>query len=208
MNILDPTIHDYLCSLTPSRDSVLQEMERMAAEKKFPVIGPLVGRLLWQLALLTRAQRIFELGSGYGYSAIWFARGMPSGGRIICTDGSKKNAALAARFFQQAGIEGLVDYRIGDALSLLAKEPGSFDIILNDVDKHEYPEVFRRAVPRLRRGGLLITDNTLWHGRVVGDDTAATTVGVRRFNQLAYESKEVLTTIIPLRDGVALSVKR
>jgi predicted O-methyltransferase YrrM len=115
---------------------------------------------------------------------------------------------LAARFFQQAGIEGLVDYRIGDALSLLAKEPGSFDIILNDVDKHEYPEVFRRAVPRLRRGGLLITDNTLWHGRVVGDDTAATTVGVRRFNQLAYESKEVLTTIIPLRDGVALSVKR
>ena len=208
MNILDPAILHYLDSLTPPRDSTLQQMERIAAEKRFPIIGPLVGRLLLQLALLTRAQRIFELGSGYGYSAIWFARGLQPGGRIICTDGSRENAALAARFFKQADIEGLVDYRTGDALSLLAKEPGSFDIILNDVDKHEYPEVFRQAVPRLKRGGLLVTDNTLWQGRVVGDDDARSTVGVRAFNQLAFQSKEVLTTLIPLRDGVALSIKR
>jgi predicted O-methyltransferase YrrM len=208
MNILDPAILHYLDSLTPPRDSTLQQMERIAAEKRFPIIGPLVGRLLFQLALLTRARRIFELGSGYGYSAIWFARGLQPGGRIICTDGSRENAALAARFFKQADIEGLVDYRTGDALSLLAKEPGSFDIILNDVDKHEYPEVFRQAVPRLKRGGLLITDNTLWQGRVVGDDNALSTVGVRAFNRLAFQSKEVLTTLIPLRDGVALSIKR
>jgi caffeoyl-CoA O-methyltransferase len=208
MNILDPAILHYLNSLTPPRDSTLQQMERIAAEKRFPIIGPLVGRLLFQLALLTRARRIFELGSGYGYSAIWFAKGLQPGGRIICTDGSRENAALAARFFKQADIEGLVDYRTGDALSLLAKEPGSFDIILNDVDKHEYPEVFRQAVPRLKRGGLLITDNTLWQGRVVGDDNALSTVGVRAFNRLAFQSKEVLTTLIPLRDGVALSIKR
>ncbi len=208
MNILDPAILHYLNSLTPPRDSTLQQMERIAAEKRFPIIGPLVGRLLFQLALLTRARRIFELGSGYGYSAIWFARGLQPGGRIICTDGSRENAALAARFFKQADIEGLVDYRTGDALSLLAKEPGSFDIILNDVDKHEYPEVFRQAVPRLKRGGLLITDNTLWQGRVVGDDNALSTVGIRAFNRLAFQSKEVLTTLIPLRDGVALSIKR
>ena len=208
MNILDPAILHYLDSLTPPRDSTLQQMERIAAEKRFPIIGPLVGRLLFQLALLTRARRIFELGSGYGYSAIWFAKGLQPGGRIICTDGSGENAALAARFFKQADIEGLVDYRTGDALSLLAEEPGSFDIILNDVDKHEYPEVFRQAVPRLKRGGLLITDNTLWQGRVVGDDDALSTVGVRAFNRLAFQSKEVLTTLIPLRDGVALSIKR
>ena len=208
MNILDPAILHYLNSLTPPRDSTLQQMERIAAEKRFPIIGPLVGRLLFQLALLTRARRIFELGSGYGYSAIWFAKGLQPGGRIICTDGSRENAALAARFFKQADIEGLVDYRTGDALSLLAKEPGSFDIILNDVDKHEYPEVFRQAVPRLKRGGLLITDNTLWQGRVVGDDNALSTVGIRAFNRLAFQSKEVLTTLIPLRDGVALSIKR
>ncbi len=208
MNILDPSIVRYLHSLTPPRDSTLQEMERIAAERRFPIIGPLVGRLLCQLALLTGAQRVFELGSGFGYSAIWFARGLQQGGRIICTDGSGENAALAARFFQQARIEGLVDYRTGDALSLLAKEPGSFDIILNDVDKHEYPEVFRQAVPRLNRGGLLITDNTLWGGRVVEDDDTPSTAGIRAFNRLAFHSEDVLTTIIPLRDGVALSIKR
>ena len=180
----------------------------MAKEKGFPIIGPLVGRLLSQLSELTQARRIFELGSGYGYSAVWFSKGMPPGGRIICTDGSRENAALAAGFFRQAQIEDLVDYRVGDALTLLAQEPGSFDIILNDVDKHEYPEVFHQAVSRLRKGGLLVTDNTLWQGRVVGDDASASTAGVRVFNQLAYESKEVLTTIIPLRDGVALSIKR
>lgn len=208
MNILDPSIVRYLHSLAPPRDATLQEMERIAAEKRFPIIGPLVGRLLFQLALLTRAQRIFELGSGYGYSAIWFSRGLQPGGRIICTDGSRENATLAARFFKQARIEDLVDYRTGDALSLLAKEPGSFDIILNDVDKHEYPEVFRQAVPRLNKGGVLITDNTLWQGRVVGDDNAASTAGIRAFNRLASHSEEVLTTMIPLRDGVALSIKR
>lgn len=208
MNILDPSIVGYLHTLTPPRDRTLEEMERIAAEKRFPIIGPLVGRLLCQLALMTRAQRIFELGSGYGYSAIWFAKGLQPGGRIICTDGSGENAALAARFFRQAQIEGLVDYRTGDALSLLAEEPGTFDIILNDVDKHEYPEVFRQAVPRLRKGGLLITDNTLWQGRVVEDDDAPSTVGIRAFNRMAFQSEEVLTTMIPLRDGVALSIKR
>ena len=207
MNILDPLIVSYLDSLTPPRDSTLQEMERIAAEKKFPIIGPLVGRLLFQLALLTRAQRIFELGSGFGYSAIWFARGLQPGGRIICTDGSEANAALAARFFSKSQIQNSVKYRTGDALSLLAEEKGSFDIILNDVDKHEYPEVFRQAVPRLKRGGLLITDNTLWQGRVAGQDNAPSTVGVRTFNRLAFQSEEVLTTIIPLRDGVGLTIK-
>jgi len=101
----------------------------------------------------------------------------------------------------------LIDYRVGDALSLLDREPGPFDIILNDIDKHEYPEAFKKAVPKLRRGGVLITDNVLWHGSVVSDDKEASTRGVLKFNQLAYQSPEVFTTIIPLRDGVAVSMK-
>jgi len=208
MDILDPAINRYLNSLTPPRDTILQEMERMASEKGFPIIGPLVGRLLSQLALLSQARRILELGSGYGYSAIWFSMGIQPGGQIICTDGSMENASLAAHFFQRAKIEDLVDYRVDDALSVLGKESGSFDIILNDVDKHQYPEVFRLAVPRLRKGGILITDNVLWQGRVVCSDYSASTIGIRKFNQLTYKSQEVLTTLIPLRDGVSLSIKR
>jgi predicted O-methyltransferase YrrM len=207
MDIIQRDINNYLHSLTPPRDAVLQEMERIGEEKGFPIIGPLVGRLLCQLAQLTRAQRIFELGSGYGYSAVWFSKGLQPGGKIICTDGSKENARIAATFFDQADISSLVDYRVGDALTLLNQEPGPFDIILNDIDKDEYPTAFTKAIPKLRRGGLLITDNVLWHGRVVSGDKEPSTQSILKFNQMAYHSPEVFTTIIPLRDGVAVSMK-
>ena len=207
MDILAPAINAYVYSLLPQPDSVLSEMERIGQEEGFPIIGPLVGRLLCQLAQLVQARKIFELGSGYGYSAVWFSKGMAPDGKIISTDGSAKNARAARQFFERAGIASRVDFRVGDALTLLDQEPGPFDIILNDIDKHEYPQAFEKAIPRLRKGGLLITDNVLWHGRVVTGDQQPSTLGVLRFNQLAYQSPEVFTTIVPLRDGVAVSLK-
>lgn len=207
MEIINSDIDNYLRSLIPQRDPVLEEMERIGKERGFPIIGPLVGRLLCQLALLTQAQRIFELGSGFGYSAVWFSKGIQPGGKIICTDGSNENSRQAVEFFERAGIGDLVEYRVGDALSLLELEPGPFDIILNDIDKHEYPEAFNKALPRLRKGGLLITDNTLWYGRVVTGDKESSTLGILEFNRLAYKSEEVFTTLIPLRDGVTVSMK-
>ena len=204
---MNAAIDNYLKSLLPERDHVLQQMEMYGYEKDFPIIGPLVGRLLSQLASLTQAKKVIELGSGFGYSAIWFSKGMQPDARIICTDGSQENAAMAKGFFTQAGIERLVDFRVGDALSLLDHEPGPFDIILNDIDKHEYPLAFLRAVPKLRKGGLLITDNVLWSGKIVSGDRDPDTKGILEFNQLAYQSREVHTVIIPLRDGVAVSMK-
>ena len=207
MEIMDKSIESYLHNLLPVRDPVLQEMERIGKERGFPIIGPLVGRMLCQLTQLTQAKKIFELGSGYGYSALWFSKGIQPNGKIICTDGAKENAQMAKMFFQQAGISSLVDYRVGNALSLLNQEPGPFDIILNDIDKHDYPEAFTKAIPKLRKGGLLITDNIFWHGRVVSGDLEPSTLGILKFAQLAYQSSEVYTTIIPLRDGVAVSLK-
>jgi caffeoyl-CoA O-methyltransferase len=206
VEIVNSEINNYLHSLIPDRDPVLEEMEQIGKEKGFPIIGPLVGRLLCQLALLTQARTVFELGSGYGYSAIWFSKGMRPGGRIICTDGEKENARQAAAFFERAGIKN-VDYRVGDALSMLEREPGPFDIILNDIDKHEYPEAFKKALPKLRKGGLLITDNTLWYGKVVMGDKERSTLGILEFNRLAYRSTEVFSTLVPLRDGVTVSIK-
>jgi predicted O-methyltransferase YrrM len=207
VEILNSEINNYLHSLIPDRDPVLEEMERIGKEKGFPIIGPLVGRLLCQLALLTQARTVFELGSGYGYSAIWLSKGMGPGGRIICTDGEKENARQAAAFFERAGIKKSVDYRVGDALSMLEHEPGPFDIILNDIDKHEYPQAFKKALPKLRKGGLLITDNTLWYGKVVMGDKERSTLGILEFNRLAYRSTEVFSTLVPLRDGVTVSIK-
>jgi caffeoyl-CoA O-methyltransferase len=207
MEIINTAIDNYLKGLLPERDCVLQQMEAYGYGKDFPIIGPLVGRLLLQLATLTQAKKVFELGSGFGYSAMWFSKGVHPDAKIICTEGSRENAEMARGFFKQAGIDTMVDFRVGDALSLLDRESGYFDIILNDIDKHEYPQAFRKAVPRLRKGGLLITDNVLWSGKVVGDVRDPDTKGILEFNQLAYQSQEVHTVIIPLRDGVAVSMK-
>ena len=223
LDVLHPSIGEYLLEVIPERDEVLTEMEAYARERRFPIVGPLVGRVLHQLVLLTNPTRIFEMGSGFGYSAYWMAKALrqPEAG-IICTDGSQENADRAAGYLTRGGIADRIDYRVGNALEIIDETEGDFDIIYNDIDKDGYPEAFRKAIPRLRSGGLFITDNMLWLGRVVTYDTDAdvqgldeeeqwthkTTVGVKELTRLLYSSPDVFTTIIPLRDGVSVAIKR
>jgi predicted O-methyltransferase YrrM len=223
LNILHPAINGYLLDIIPARDGVLTEMESYAGEHRFPIVGPLVGRVLHQLVLMTNPTRIFEMGSGFGYSAYWMAKALRQPeARIICTDGSQQNADRAADYLARGGIAGRIDYRVGNALEIIDETEGDFDIIYNDIDKDGYPEAFRKAIPRLRSGGLFITDNMLWMGRVVTHDTEVhspgcdeqdqwlhkTTVGIKELTRLLYSSPDVFTTIIPLRDGVSVAVKR
>lgn len=223
LDVLHPSIDEYLLDIIPDRDEVLTEMEAYARERRFPIVGPLVGRVLHQLVLLTNPTRIFEMGSGFGYSAYWMAKALRQpDARIICTDGSQENADRAAGYLGRGGITHRIDYRVGNALELIDDTEGEFDIIYNDIDKDGYPEAFRKAIPRLRSGGLFITDNMLWLGRVVTHDTNAdvqgldeegewvhkTTVGVKELTRLLYSSPDVFTTIIPLRDGVSVAIKR
>ena len=223
LDVLHPSINEYLLEVIPARDEVLTEMEAYARENRFPIVGPLVGRVLHQLVMLTNPTRIFEMGSGFGYSAYWMAKALrqPEAG-IICTDGSQENAERATGYLTRGGIADQIDYRVGNALEIIDETEGEFDIIYNDIDKDGYPEAFRKAIPRLRSGGLFITDNMLWLGRVVTYDTDAdmqgldeeeqwvheTTVGVKELTRLLYSSPDVFTTIIPLRDGVSVAIKR
>ncbi|MFZ0391111.1 MAG: O-methyltransferase, partial [Calditrichia bacterium] len=163
-DIFKGNITEYLDSLLPERPQVLQEMEAYAAEKGFPIIGPQVGRILWLLARLQQPARIFELGSGFGYSALWFAMGAPQA-NIICTDGSAENVKLAEKWLSQAGIWQQIEFRQGRAQEILQQQDGKFDIILNDVDKQQYPGVFELSKKYLATGGLLITDNVIWSGK-------------------------------------------
>lgn len=201
-------VEDYLYSLLPPRDEVLTEMEAEAARNDVPIVGPAVGRLFYQYAAISRAKRVFEMGSAIGYSTIWWARGVGDGGRVIYTDGDPKNAEKARRYFDRAGVSERITVRVGDALELLSEEKEPYDIIFNDVDKTDYPRVFRMAVPHLKSGGLFITDNVLWSGKVAKSNPDAETKAILELNRLMYESKEVLTTILPLRDGVSVCVKR
>src|SRR6266852_2471390 len=202
-------IETYLYSLLPPRDAVLAEMEIAAEKRNIPIVGPAVARILHQLALVSGAKAVFEMGSAIGYSTIWWARAVGENGRVIYTDGDRKNADEARGYFDRAGVASRISVHVGDALELLSEQKQQFDIIFCDLDKEDYPRAFRLALPRLRKGGLLVADNVLWSGKVTEKDPAeASTKAIQEFNRLLYSSPELFTTILPIRDGVALAVKK
>jgi len=203
-----PEVEDYLYAMLPPRDEVLAEIEAEAAKNDVPIVGPAVGRVLYQLATISGATKVFEMGSAIGYSTIWWARAVGERGRVVYTDGDRKNADKARRYFERAGVSQRITVRVGDALEMLSEEKDPYDIIFNDVDKTDYPRVFRLALPCLKSGGLFITDNVLWSGKVAQPDPDAQTNAILEFNKLIYAAKDLFTTILPIRDGVSVCVKK
>ena len=207
MDITTPAVDEYLDSLLPVRDPVLQEMEALARERSIPIIGPAVARIVYQLVRLVKAKTIFELGSAIGYSTIWIARAAGEGAVVYYTDSNPDNARRAEQFIERAGVRDRVRILTGNALDLFDQTPGTFDIIFCDVDKEQYPQVFHKAVPRIRKGGLFLADNVLWHGRVTEPPADEATRGIVEFNRLIYTSPELFPTILPVRDGFAVCEK-
>jgi len=198
----------YLHRVTPKRDRTQAAMESYARKNDFPIIGPLVGRFLYQMALATKAKNILELGSGYGYSAYWFARATGSKGRIIMTDADDNNCRRAFQYFEQGKLQARLDYMVGDALDLAGQLDGPFDIILNDIDKEDYPKVINVAARLLKPGGLFITDNIIWSGRVFNSASKdASTRAVKAFTKKLYADRRFFTTVLPLRDGIAVATR-
>jgi len=208
LNIIDPKLEEYLHRITPSHHEVLREMESLAEQREFPIVGPLVGRILYQYARLLYPSRILELGSGYGYSALWWALGSADNCKIDCTEGSADNIRLAQQFLSRAGVWQKIKYHQGDALEFLSQAPGEFDVIFMDIDKHQYPDGFRKAFSRLRKGGLFVTDNVLWSGRIVEPDPDRSTRAILEYNQLVYNTPGAFTVILPVRDGVGVTLKQ
>lgn len=199
----------YIYDLLPGRDSVVNEIEAYAAENRIPIIGPAVARLLTLLVQVSGATRIFELGSAIGYSTIWLARAAGPKAKVFYTDGNLENARRAQEYFRKAGVAKRINVQVGDALELVKKTPGKFDLIFNDIDKHQYPDALRAALPKLKRGGLFVADNTLWSGKAARplEPEDKYTRGVQEFNRLVYASKELFPVLIPLRDGVTVCRK-
>ena len=203
-----PEVEDYLYAMLPPRDEVLTEMEAEAARASLPIVGPAVGRFLYQLATIAKAKRVFEMGSSIGYSTVWWARAVGANGRVIYTDGDKKTADKARKYFERASVSERITVRVGDALEILSEEKEPYDIVFVDVDKVDYPRVIRLALPKLKSGGLFVADNVLWSGKLRNPNPDESTRAILEFNRLIYESKELFTTILPLRDGVAVCVKK
>lgn len=204
--IVNPDIERYIQELLPPRHPVLYEMEAAAANRGIPIVGPVVGNLLGQLVVMSKARRIFELGSAIGYSTIWLAHAGGPDAEVHYSDGSEANAREARGYFERAGVSERIHVHVGDALQALAETPGEFDFIFNDVDKRGYPSVLEAVPGRLKAGGLFVTDNALWHERVLNPQDEASRAVVE-FDRKLFQSKQFVTTLLALRDGVTVSVR-
>ena len=207
MDLVDPAIEAYLRDLQPSPDLLLQQMRLSGEKRGFPIIGPLVGRLCEQLARSIGARRVFELGSGFGYSTAWFARAVGPKGTVVHTETDAGLSSEAQEWLAKGKLAARVDFRLGDAVALLRKDKGPYDVVFIDIDKEQYPDAWKVACERVRPGGCIVADNTLWHGKVAGRARDAATEGIREYNRLSQEDARFLTTLLPLRDGVSVSLR-
>lgn len=208
MPITDPAVNAWVLARAPARDAVFHEMEAYGAARRFPLVGPAVGSLLEVLARGIGARRVFELGSGFGYSAAWWLRGMAADGSVVLTDTDPDLVARGTAYLERLGFRGRFRYVQADAREALARAEGPFDVVYNDIDKEGYPDVVEPAIARLRPGGLLVADNVLWGGDVADPAVAdAATVAIRAYVERVTTDRRLVTTILPLRDGVAVSVR-
>ena len=210
---VNPAIEDYMRSLVSRTDQpVLTEMEREAENNNFPIIGRLVGIFLETMTRTINAKRIFEFGSGYGYSAYWFAKAVGEKGTVICSDGDPLNKEKAEQYLNSAELWNRINFHTGIAQEIFSKTEGLFDICYNDVDKGQYPEIWHLAKNRIRPGGLYIADNALWHGRVAVknyiDLVPGWTEAIKEHNQLIFNDPEFDAFINPTRDGVIVARRK
>ncbi len=210
MEIKLETLETYLDGLVPTRNEELQVMEYHAAETGFPIVGPASGYFCYMIARMTGARRVFELGSGYGYSTSWFARAVVEngGGTVHHVVWDEQLSRQARRHLKQQGFDGIVQYSVSEAVEALRQTDGQFDLIFNDIDKHAYPESLEVIEEKLRPGGVLIVDNLIWHGRIFDPtDQDPATQGVREFTQKIASSPNWIASIVPIRDGLMVAYK-
>jgi len=212
--IVPAAVERYLGGLNHARDGVLDAVASEGAARGLPLVDAEVGALLRVLALSIGATRILEIGTCIGYSGIWLAGALPDGGMLITMELDAERAATAKANFVRAGLSDRVSVMQGDAALKLVKLAGPFDLVFQDGHKPLYNPMLDPLVARLRPGGLLVTDNVLWDGEVVPGfvstphKTDEDTRAIALYNERISTHPELLTSIVPLRDGVAISVKR
>jgi predicted O-methyltransferase YrrM len=209
--LLPPHLHRYLDSLVPPRPPELAAMEEEAARTRFPIIGPAAGQCCYLIARMIGARRVFEMGSGFGYSTAWFARAVAEngGGEVFHVVWDEALSARARAHLDALGLGGVVRYRVGEAVATLRETAGPFDLIFNDIDKPAYPDSLEVIASRLRPGGVLIVDNMLWDGRIFdAADRSAATEAIRELTRRVTADAGWIATIVPIRDGLLVAVRR
>ncbi len=207
---LAPDLSHYVDSLIPERPPELQKMEEWGRANDFPIIGPACGHLCYEVTRMIGARRVFELGSGYGYSTAFFARAVKENGggtvhHVVWDEDLSKRARghLAA-----LGLDDVVEFHVGEAIETLRNSDGPFDLIFNDIEKKDYPAALPVIEEKLRPGGVLIVDNMIWHGRVYDEkEHSPDTEGVRAFTRALTRNPRWIPSLVPLRDGMIVALR-
>ena len=210
MNVLPEQVSAYLDALVPERAAELRKMEAYAAAQKFPIIGPACGHFCYHVARMIGARRIFELGSGYGYSTAFFARAVQEngGGQVHHVVWDEALSQRARKHLAALGYDGIVQYHVREAIEALQQTDGPFDLIFNDIDKDAYPRALPVIESKLKAGGVLVIDNMLWSQRIFdATDRSPLTEGVREFTRLITHNPKWIVSLVPIRDGLIVATK-
>ncbi len=205
---IDARLAEYIDALANRGDDALRRIEDEGLVEGWPIVGAVEGSFLHILARAIGARRILELGAAIGYSGTWWARALPPDGQLITVEANPETAKTAEANLERTGVRDRVTVLVGSAEDVLEDLEGPFDVIFVDINKDGYPAVLEPCIRRLRVGGLLVTDNVLWRGDVANPkDRSKDTVAIRTYNERLARDPRMLTTILPLRDGVSVSLK-
>ncbi len=205
---IDTRLADYIDALANRGGDALTAIEDAGLRDEWPIVGAVEGSFLHILAKAIGARRILELGTAIGYSGTWFARALPADGQLITVEADPETAKIAEAHLAKTGVRDRVTVLVGPAQEVLGDLDGPFDLIFVDINKEGYPEVLEPCVRRLRVGGLLVTDNVLWHGAVANPkDRSGETTAIRKYNDRLAHDPRMLASILPVRDGVSVALK-
>ncbi len=205
---IDARLADYIDALANRGGEPLAKIENEGLADDWPIVGAAEGSFLHILAKTIGARRILELGTAIGYSGTWWARALPPDGELITVEFDPETAKLADANLTKTGVRDRVTILVGPAEEIIEDIQGPFDLIFVDINKEGYPKVLEACIRRLRVGGLLVTDNVLWHGAVADPkDRSKDTAAIRTYNERLAKDPRMLASILPLRDGVSVAVK-
>jgi predicted O-methyltransferase YrrM len=207
--IIDPDVERYVEAHTTPPEPYLAELARETQEKlRAPqmLTGTVEGRLLEMLVFAARPQLVLELGTYSGYSAISMAAALPPGGRIVTCELDEEHAAFARRHIEASPYADRIEIRVGPGLETITGLDGPFDLVFIDADKANYVNYYEAVLPKLSEEGLIVADNTLWHGDVADPDAEESDnlTAIRAFNDHVEEDPRVRSVMLSVRDGVTL----
>ena len=212
---LTEPLYQYLLSNSLREPEPLQQLRQETAtlaEAHMQTV-PEQGQFMHLLVKLTQAKRILEVGTFTGYSTAWMALALPADGQIIACDVSDEWTQIGQRYWQELGIAERIDLRLAPATETLesllkADEAGQFDLMFIDADKTSYLTYYEQGLQLLRSGGLMLLDNTLWHGQVIDQsDNSDDTLAIRELNQRLHQDERIHLSMLPIADGLSLAMK-